>query len=226
MAKYTMELRELFEPIKYNPPLMTRQSVEQIFKSYNLSDYLTSEQIEVVEAGVWSKDKLAKKIVDNYYMREIGFETMGLFIHYAKIEMEKLMEEYLPLIYSASITYDPLINVNYSETFYRKNEIENEGESSSNSSSLSVNSDTPQGQISKAGILAGNYASNTNANEVEDGTNTSSSSTQNENYTKTIRGNSGVSATSQKMIEQFRDNIRAIDREIINKLEVLFMTIY
>ena len=91
---------------------------------------------------------------------------------------------------------------------------------------MSVNSDTPQGQISKAGILAGNYASNTNANEVEDGTNTSSSSTQNENYTKTIRGNSGVSATSQKMIEQFRDNIRAIDREIINKLEVLFMTIY
>ena len=36
MAKYTIELRELFEPIKYNPPLFTRNDIEGWFKDYNM----------------------------------------------------------------------------------------------------------------------------------------------------------------------------------------------
>ena len=232
MSKYSIELRKIFEPITYNPPLFTRNEVESWFKDYELSDYLTNEQIGVInEAGIWSKDRLARKIVDHYYMKEIGFETIGLFIHYSKITMEELMEEYLPLIYSASINYDPLINVNYTETLERTEDVTSEGSSesgsSSNASSLGVNSDTPQGQISKASILAGNYATSTGANEnessVESSSSNESTSGTTENYTKTIRGNSGVSATSQKMIEQYRNNIRAIDREIIEKLNILFM---
>ena len=231
MSKYTMELRETFEPIRYNPPLFTRNEVEGWFKDYELSDFLTTEQISVISATrIWSKDKLAKKIVDHYYMREIGFETISLFIHEAHDEMQELMEEYLPLIYSSAIQYDPLVNVDYTESFARTQNMGNSSSSSSSSSgsSLGVNSDTPQGQISKATILAGNYASNTNAteNEISSGTTSSSTSDNLENYTKRVKGNSGVSATAQKMIEQYRNNIRAIDREIINKLNKLFMNIY
>ena len=227
MSKYTMELRELFTPIKFNPPIYTREQVEGFFKDYELTDYLTTEQIETInEAGVWSKDKLAKKIVDHYYMRELGQETIGLFVHYAKVEMQEIMEEYLPLIYSSSINYDPLVNVDYTETFSRTANVDNTGESTSNSSSLGVNSDTPQGQISKTAILGGAYASSTGASEVDSTTNTTSGSESEEAYTKTMKGNSGVSATAQKMIEQYRNNIRAIDKEIINKLEPLFMGLY
>ena len=219
MSKYTMELRELFTTSKFINPMYTRAQVEAFFTDYQLSDYLTEDQIDVItEAGIWSKDKLAKKIVDHYYMREIGQETIGLFKHYAKVEMQELMEEYLPLIYSASIEYDPLINVDYKETFERT--ASNSG--SANSSGLGVASDTPQGQISKASILAGNYASSTSASENE----TESGSESEEEYTKTVKGNSGVSATAQKMVEQYRNNIRAIDREIITKLEPLFMGLY
>lgn len=235
MSKYTIELRKLFEPITYTPPIFTRAEVEGFFKDYQLTDYLTPSQIEVInETGVWSKDKLAKKIVDHYYMREIGFETIGLFIHNAKITMEELMEEYLPLIYSSSIEYDPLVNVDFTESFSRTEDIENSGTSesgsSSSSSSLGVNSDTPQGQISKASILAGNYASSTGANEneasVDSSTSNENTSSTTEAYTKRVKGNSGVSATNQKMIEQYRNNIRAIDREIIEKLNILFMGLF
>ena len=223
MSKYTMELRELFTPVKFNPPLYTRSQVESFFKDYELSDYLTTEQIEVItEAGIWNKDKLAKKIVDHYFMREIGQETIVLFKHYAKVEMQEIMEEFLPLIYSNSIEYDPLVNVDFTETFNRTASVENGG--TANSSALGVASDTPQGQITKATILAGNYASSTSASENE--TETSSSSDSEEEYTKRIKGNSGVSATSQKMIEQYRNNIRAIDKEIIERLEPLFMGLY
>lgn len=231
MSKYTMELRELFEPIRFTPSLFTRNEVEGWFKDYSLDDYLTEEQQNVItETGLWTKDKLAKKIVDHYYMHEIGFETIGLFIHEAKDFMNELMEEYLPLIYSSAIQYDPLVNVDYTESFARSQNMGNNSNtnSSSNGSSLGVQSDTPQGQISKANILAGNYASNTNAteNEVSSGTTSSSTSNNLENYTKRVKGNSGVSATAQKMIEQYRNNIRAIDREIIEKCNILFMKIY
>ena len=235
MSKYTMELRKLFEPITFNPPIYSREEVEGFFKNYELRDYLTQEQIDTInETGLWNKDKLARKIVDHYYMREIGFETIGLFVHYAKVTMEELMEEYLPLIYSSAIQYNPLVNVDYTETFERTKETKNEGSSdstsSSNASSLGVNSDTPQGQISKEAILAGTYATNTGANENESSVSSESSnnanSNENENYTKHIKGNSGVSATAQKMIEQYRANIRAIDKEIIERLNVLFMGLY
>ena len=223
MSKYTMELRELFTPIKFNPPLYTKAQVEGWFKDYELSDFLTDEQIDVItETGIWSKDKLAEKIVNHYFMREIGQETIGLFKHYAKVTMEELMEEYLPLIYSSAIQYDPLVNVDYTETFSRTANVDSTG--SSSSSGLGVLSDTPQGQISKTAILSGSYASSTNANENE--VSSSSGSDTSEDYTKHMKGNSGVSATAQKMIEQYRQNIRAIDREIIEKLEPLFMGLY
>ena len=231
MSKYTVELRELFEPIRFTPALFTRAEVESWFSDYSLDDYLTEEQQAVItDTGLWTKQKLAKKIVDHYYMREIGFETIGLFIHEAHDEMQELMEEYLPLIYSSAIQYDPLVNVDYTESFARTQNMQNASNTSSTSSgsSLGINSETPQGQISKSDILNGRYATNTNAteNEVTNGTDVNSSANNLENYTKRVKGNSGVSATAQKMIEQYRNNIRAIDKEIIDKLEVLFMGLY
>lgn len=235
MSKYTMELRELFTPIKYSPTLYTREQVEGFFKDYELSDFLTSEQIEVIEeAGIWSKNKLASMIVNHYYMREIGQETIGLFIHTIKYTMEELMEEYLPLIYSASIDYNPLVNVDYTETFSRTANVDNSGSSTSTSTnsadSIGISSDTPQGRITKTSILAGDYATATQGTEtsstIGNNTSTSSGSDSEEEYTKRIVGNSGVSATAQKMVEQYRDNIRAINREIIEKLEPCFMGLY
>ena len=163
MSKYTTELRFICDRL-------TRSEVESWFKSYELSDYLTEEQISVIEsANIWNKDRLAKQIVDHYYTREIGFETTGLFKHYVKFTMNELMEEKLPLIYSLSLSYNPLVNVDYTETFTRNIATDGTSESSTNtnSSGLGVNSDTPQGEISKANILAGSYASSTSASEAE-----------------------------------------------------------
>lgn len=235
MSKYTIELRELFEPIKFNPPIFTRREVEEFFEDYEISDYLTEEQENtIITAGTWSKEKLSRMIVDHYYMSEIGFETIGLFKHQAKVKMQELMEEYLPLIYSSSIKYDPLINVDYTETFKRTANVDNNGSSNSTSTSTgdstTLSSDTPQGRVSRDQILAGSYATATNGIEsnstVGNETITASGSDSVEEYEKRMRGNSGVSATAQKMIEQYRDNIRAINKEIIEKLNDLFMGLW
>jgi len=224
MARYTIELRNVIAMFGEN-------TVKSWFSDYELSDYLTDDEIAVIaERGVWSKEKLAQAILDHYYMYEIGFETPALFKHQAKVLMRELMEEKAPLIYSAAINYDPLVNVDYSEEFYRTSGNNSNSTSTSNStgSGLNVNSDTPQGEISKANILAGTYASATGANETEshitDETYNAGQGT--EQYTKTVRGNSGVSATAQKMIQQYRENIIMINRDIIKDMGILFMGIY
>ena len=227
MAKYSLELRELFEPIKFNPPLYSRADIENWFKDYELEDYLTPDEITKINTeGVWSKDKLARKIVDHFYMREIGFETPALFRHYAKVTMQELMEYYLPLIYSASIKYDPLVNVDYEEKFERDLTRDTTTNSTGLTSGLVVNSDTPQGNISKDSILSGSYASDTSANENNSNITDTGNEAVGENYSKKVKGNSGVSATAQKMILQYRQNIIAIDKEIIEKLQILFMGLY
>lgn len=220
MAKYTIELRDI---IKYQ----SREEVENYFKDYCINNYLRPNEVEtILNANIWSKDRLASKIVDHYYTREIGYETIGLFKHYAKVYMQEIMERYLPLIYSNCIEYNPLINVDYEESFTRNITGSGESNSTNNASGLSVNSDTPQGQITKSNILAGNYASNTGASETESQINDTTSNTTDETYSKKVKGNSGVSATAQKMIQQYRENIIAIDERIINELDKLFMGLY
>lgn len=214
MSRYTTTFRNLIEG-----GFVTREEIENIFKSYNMLDYLTQEEVDVINTrGTWTPSKLAKKIVDHYYLKDLGFETYAMFKHYAKIQMEEIMESKLPLIYSSAIKYDPLVNVDFTETLERTVDSTANG----NGSGLVVNSDTPQTNINKQSILNGNYASSTSANEMD----SSSSSSDEENYTKRVKGNSGVSATAQKMVEQYRDNIRAIDYEIIKELNDLFMGLF
>ena len=128
------------------------------------------------------------------------------------------MEKYLPMVYSYSIEYDPLVNVDFTESFERQFA----NQDSATADGLVLNSDTPQGRVTKTDILAGNYASSTSGNE----TSSTGNSEGSENYTKRTKGNSGISATAQALLKQYRDNIRAIDKDIIKDLNILFMSLF
>lgn len=232
MATYTIELRKICD-------IYGRDEVESWFKNYNLEDYLTPTQIEqITKFNVWSKDRLANKIVDHYYMREIGYETPALFKHFANVYMKEIMERQLPKIYSNFLEYDPLSNVDFTEEYTREiqgnntNQGTSSSTSSSNSSGLSVNSDTPQGQINKNEILNGAYASNTGASETEsqikDSTTTETSGNNStiEKFTRHEEGDNGVIITNQRLVKEYREIIVAIDEEIILELNKLFMGLY
>lgn len=242
MASYTTNYYEMTSFQGYS-----KEEILNFFKQYNLNDYLLPSQIETIEeAGMWSPDKLANKIYDTYFMREIGQETPALHSLQMKSLMNRLMEKYLPLIYTASLEYDLLVNEDYTENYTRQingtsSQTGNTSGSSnstsgSSGSSLSVNSTTPEGQISKEAILQGAYASSTSANEnetsVTSGTLTSSnasnsgSSNSTESLTRHVKGNHGISSTYQALIKQYRENVFAFDDEIIQKLNILYMGIY
>ena len=214
MSKYTITFEELIESGLY-----TEEDIKSCFTSYELSDYLTPEEIEVINTrGTWNKYKLADKIFNHYYMEEIGFQTFARFKLEAKEKMEELMESKLHDIYSFAIKYDPLVNVDFTEEFERQIESQD----SASADGIVLNSDTPQGRVQKVDILAGNYASSTSGNEST----STGNSNSNENYVKRTKGNSGISATAQALLKQYRDNIRAIDKEIIDDLNILFMPLF
>lgn len=144
MAHYTVELRKLI----YYYGL---EEIESWFKDYELDDYLTASQIQTIEdANIWSKDKLATNIVEWYYMREIGQETPAQFEHYVKATMKRVMEKYLPVIYSKCLEFNPLHNINLTETIGKMgsetgtNQSSIINNSSSSATGLNINSDTPQ----------------------------------------------------------------------------------
>lgn len=228
MAKYTMELRKIVD-------IYGRNEVESWFSSYNLADFLTPEQIQQIQKyNVWSKEKLASQIVDHYYMREIGFETPALFKHYAKLTMNEIMGSYLLKIYTQFLDYDPLSSVDYTEEYTREIEGSSEGSSNSNSQNsaegFNINNDTPQKRITKQNLDSGIYASTTNQSEtssqIQDETNTESSSKTVEKYTHTMKGDNGVIVTNQYLVREFREIATNFNLEIINELNKLFMGLY
>ena len=220
MSKYTIELRKIIDTLG-------EQEVLSWFMDYDLHNYLTQDEIDIInKRGTFSKERLAKKIVRHYYMHEIGLETVALFKHYAKMAMDEIMEQKLPLIYSAAIEYDPLVNVDFTETYSGMNSGSENGVTQSSGTGLSISSDTPQGKINKSQILSGEYATNTNGNETTATGSSQNNSEQSQEYTRKTKGNSGVSATAQKMVQQYRENIIMIERDVIKDLSSLFMIIY
>lgn len=209
MAQYTFQLREL-EAVE------GRENLRQWFMDYDLHDYLTQSQIDVIESrGVWSKEKLADLIIDKYYLREIGLETPALFKLKLKVALKEIMEEKAPLLWSISLDINPL------NDFEINSESESQGETMTEGSgnSLNIHSNTPQGNINKSDILNGTYASDTDG--AENQTKTSGNDKTN-NKSKSW----GHNKSEILMLREYRQNIVMINREIANDLSQLFIGLY
>lgn len=209
MAKYTLELRELVA-------VEGREEIKNWFKDYDLKDYLTTSQInDITNRGVWTKDKLAELIIDEYYLREIGLETPALFKLKAKVAMREIMEEKAPMIWTASLGINPFdeFEVNTTSDINGGSSIDISG------NSLNIHSNTPQGRVSKTDILNGDYASYTDANENE-------SKNQTNEETHNITKSTGRNRSQVLLAREYRENIVMINREIVTDLADLFMGIY
>ena len=218
MSKYTYELRECIDTFG-------REEVKGWFSDYELSDFLSQSQIDVInERGVWSKDQLAERILDHFYTREVGCSAIGQFMLFVKDRMRELMETYAPLIYSTSLEFNPLDNTNYTETYDGTTDGNSTTNSENNGSGLTISSDTPQGNINKADILQGKYATSTTSDEKEGHSTDSTVNKQSNKSTRSVKGNSGENMA--RMLQEYRRAIRAVNTEIVYELEPLFMGIY
>lgn len=177
------------------------------------------------------RDTLTGKIVDHYWNREIGFETIDLFKMKMRSHMNNIMPYYNKMYQSELLLIDPLSTVDMKTiaTGESNQEVTADGEaltgSESVNSSRAVQSETPQN------MLAGNkdYASAA-ADTNSTGSADSTSSELNHSVSDTTNVNdvhvTGYSGAQSDLIIRYREALLNIDMAIINDLEELFMLVY
>ena len=212
MAKYTLELRTIYEDTN--------------FKLFDF-DY------EFYDNDL--KSNFESKFFEHYYFDEIGFPTIQKFKHMLKAKLHLIMPYYKQLynIEVKSINVDFLLQKDLKETFVR--EIENSSNmngnissnGNNNSENININSDTPQSKIDDIEKYMSN-ASKDKAINSYNNSNTSSTDTSSNGYEKTeftSKGNIGVTSMAT-LVKKWREILINIDEMILNDLQDLFMQVY
>lgn len=225
MAKYTIELRNL------------------LASGYDigLNDYPIYDEAY--------RPLLNQKIIDRYYMREIGAETPGLFKLFFGRTLREIMPYYNELYKSALLIIDPLQDYHLTESTQRVTAAESSGtmetatdETKTNTNevtdeNLRVGSDTPSGLLTAADIKGNLYASN--ADREENTQNTAGTAAADINTTSTgdtvahtideyVRNISGVIGRQSPaaLLMEYRKSIINIDVQVLDALADCFMRVY
>lgn len=214
---------------------------------------LTLELREVIAGGVdlWDfeypsyykgdeKKAFEKKVIDHYFFRQIGQETVGRFLHMFRSKVREIMPYYLDMYKTVELMHEldnPFDNVDMVETFNEESSGSSSGESSAttsgNASSRESNerrfSNTPQGSIENLDrylteASRENSEGSSETSATSDGS-SSSESTGTVKHTLHRKGNQGVNTYAHDMIE-FRTSIINVDMMVINELNELFLGIY
>lgn len=176
---------------------------------------------------------LNKKLLNHYWMREIGFETAGLFKFMLNRSMVEIMPYYNQLYESVTIFKEknPFEDKNIVESSNRKNKgtSTQKGTGTTTSEDLDVRSDTPQSMLAIGDIKTNTYASDASW----DNSNATSTSSQDlsvdntEDYINTIIGTNGGKNYSE-MLQDWRNTFMNIDMMVIEDRSIkdCFMQIY
>ena len=244
MSRYTVLLKTLVEDENIKP------LIDKALNSYPMYEPISKS--DEVKAIIPTREVLNKKLLNHYKYREIGFETIGRFIDELEITMNEIMPYYNQMFNTVEIMADlpnPFDNVDVVEKTIQTRSGSGSstdigsGSSTSTSNDTShskiVESETPQGNISKttSEIDDVTHADKVGWNKDENETsNTSSSNSQNEinsesseesEMTYTKKGNQGVNTYAHDMIE-FRTSIIDVTTQIIEdeKIKELFMQVF
>jgi hypothetical protein len=203
MAEYTMELWEVVE----------------IETDIGLNDY------PIFDEGY--RESLNNKIIEHYYNREIGMETISMFRQQLRKKMNEIMPYWNQQYLASQIEFDPLKTISVKTITGSDGETtvagEGENTSTSNSKSRAVASSLPQVMLSGNG----DYAESAQDNVSE----TSATGSNNETQTTNSTGNvdsetSGYQGSAAILIAEYRATLVNTDMDVINQLDTLFMGIW
>jgi hypothetical protein len=178
---------------------------------------------------------LETKIINKYYFREIGHETLGQFKHYLKTRLNEIMPYYNQLYDSEGLITkdDYYINLNTTEKHTRTVDQTSEGESKSSGVSTTSNdgknvfSDTPQSAMADTDKYATTVTKDTESTVSDSSGDMTSSGTAKtiEEYTTEMLGGGGMRYNADILME-WRKSFLNIDKQICDELNDLFMCVY
>lgn len=227
MSKYTTEVRFICEQKAGLEGSVGASDVDEVLsKSWN--KVVTSNFAIFDEAY---REKLVSKVLKHYYLREIGAETVGVWMLWMNTKFEEIMPYYNQLYESARLEFEPFYDVDYTRSSQRdvtetehgsyenKGQTESSGSStdtgktsntrvgktsevgSSDGTSKDLYSDTPQGALT--GVESETYL--TNARKITENGNNKTDVDE----TVTDSGTSEVKGTTSQSINSTLNNTNA-----------------
>ena len=230
---------------------------------------LTLELRDVIAGGVdiWAFDypsyyqgaekaAFEKKVIDHYYFRQIGQETVGRFLHVFRTKVREIMPYYVDMYKTVEIMQgieDPFGNVDIVETFEQEstgtasgqetgsasgNETYNREDTRSSSEDREHRfSNTPQGSIENLNSymteastdkLVGSESLEANSSSNQSSESSSSTSSESAGTVKHTLTRKGNQGVNTYAHDmiEFRQSILNVDMMIINELNELFLGIY
>lgn len=251
MSKYTTEVRFICEQKSGLRESVGANDVDNVISK--CWDKLFTSKVSFFDEAY--RKVLCSKILKHYYLREIGCETVGVWILWLNERLEMIMPYYNKLYESELIKFNPMYDVDLKRTHNRKNAQDDAGTRSNVSSrdtsvtnttdtdssnvSRDLYSDTPQGGLT--GVENETYL--TNARKVSDSGSANSSSneqsktdfseTENtqkninstEDYLESVQGKQGSSSYSELLLK-YRSTFLNIDQMVIEEFSDLFMLLW
>lgn len=247
MSKYTTEVRFICESKSGLSESKGFGSVDEVLNGS--WDKIFTSKVSFFDEEY--RGVLCKKILKHYYLREIGCETVGIWLLWMNTKLEEIMPYYNKLYESELIKFNPMYDVDWNR---KGNKTGNESGSGSRSTSgnnsgtntqsgtssnttKDLYSDTPQGALT--GVESQTYLTNARkvSNSGETGVNGSTSgsyedseSSSNkvdttEDYVESVSGKQGGSSYS-KLLNEFRETFLNIDMQVIEEFEEMFIGLW
>lgn len=173
------------------------------------------------------RETLNQKLIEHYWMDEIGSETIQLFVFRLNRNMREIMPYYNELYKSAQLKFNPLEGYNLTEILSEteKNNSNATANGTSNGNGKNLFNDTPQNAIGQGDILSQIYATNITLDETETNTtsNTNSNSQRGREEMRTMKGSQYHNPS--KLLQSYRETILNIDMMVIEdeKIRSCFM---
>lgn len=181
------------------------------------------------------REQLNKKIIDHYFMQEIGAETIEMFRLFLRRKMNEVMPFYNQLYESERLKVDPFSTISLStinstsETTNSRVEGTSKGTNTTGVDARArvVNSNTPQGRLNGNADYAS--AATDSTSKTDTTANANEENSQNQSGQQRQEGNSvvtGYQGSQTEMLMRFRETFLNIDMMILDELGPLFMLVW
>lgn len=170
------------------------------------------------------------KIVDQYFLNEIGHESIGVFVHRLRVKMNEIMPLYSKMY--QDITFDEAMRTTDITTTARATSLQSadtsseaETASTGKTGSRTVNLDFPQTALAGDSDYA---TSGVDANGLQEsgGTSTETGTQSTEGETESESRSFGRAGSAVDALMAYRASQMNVDRLILDELRVLFMGVY
>lgn len=222
MATFTMALHEVIEATGGEVEIVNGIRV-MTGGNIGLNDY------EIYDEGY--RPRLNGIIIDHYWNREIGLETIDMF----QLAMRRKMNEIMPVINkmyeSLAIEFSPLSTVDLITEATTENDVTNTNNSSNstnttnNSGARTVVMDTPQMRLAGDKDYATAATDNTGTATAE-GTVTEETTFTSDGDTTVNSRTSGYQGVASELLTRYRQSLINPDMMVIDQLEECFMSVW